>query len=77
MAIRILLDHGVAQERIIFITFIIARDGGISVLRQAFPSIHIITGAIDNELSTARIDGPDYGQARNVWVISESSSYSI
>lgn len=70
MAIRVLLDHGVAQERIIFITFVVALDGGISVLRQAFPGIKIVTGALDEELSVARIDGPE-NKGKECYVISE------
>lgn len=50
MAIRILLDHGVREDRIVFITFVVARCGGVSVLRHAFPSVRIVTGAVDNEL---------------------------
>ncbi|KIJ51553.1 hypothetical protein M422DRAFT_26957 [Sphaerobolus stellatus SS14] len=70
MAIRVLLDHGVAQERIVFITMLIALDGGISVLRRAFPGMKIITGAIDNEILIANIDGAhEEGNARNTWII--------
>jgi uridine kinase len=46
MAIRVLLDHGVPESNIIFLTFLIARRGHISVHR-AFPSIRIVTAAID------------------------------
>lgn len=47
MAIRVLLDHGVPQENIIFVTFIVAACGGVRVLQRAFPSVRIICGAID------------------------------
>ncbi|RSH85620.1 Uridine kinase [Saitozyma podzolica] len=46
MAIRVLLDHGVPQSHIIFLTFLISRRGLCSV-RRAFPSIRIVTAAID------------------------------
>lgn len=46
MAIRVLLDHGVPESNIIFLTFLIARRGHLSVHR-AFPSIRIVTAAID------------------------------
>jgi uridine kinase len=46
MAIRVLLDHGVPEANIIFLTFLIARRGHLSVHR-AFPSIRIVTAAID------------------------------
>ncbi|KAI0749410.1 armadillo/beta-catenin/plakoglobin [Daedaleopsis nitida] len=47
MAIRVLLDHGVPQENIIFVTFIVAARGGVRVLQRAFPRVRIICGAID------------------------------
>lgn len=46
MAIRVLLDHGVPESNIIFLTFLIARRGHLSVHR-AFPSVRIVTAAID------------------------------
>ncbi|KAJ7066975.1 armadillo/beta-catenin/plakoglobin [Mycena amicta] len=48
MAIRILLDHGVKQENIIFVTFLVAKTGGVSILRRAFPRIKIVTGDVDD-----------------------------
>lgn len=47
MAIRVLLDHGVPQENIIFVTFIVAAAGGVRVLRRAFPGVRIVCGALD------------------------------
>ncbi|KAI0359972.1 armadillo/beta-catenin/plakoglobin [Trametes cingulata] len=47
MAIRVLLDHGVPQENIIFVTFIVAACGGVRVLQRAFPKVRIVCGAID------------------------------
>ncbi len=47
MAIRVLLDHGVPQENIIFVTFIVAACGGVRVLQRAFPGVRIVCGAID------------------------------
>ncbi|RDX57400.1 armadillo/beta-catenin/plakoglobin [Lentinus brumalis] len=47
MAIRVLLDHGVPQENIIFVTIIVAACGGVRVLQRAFPKVRIICGAID------------------------------
>ncbi|KAF8525854.1 armadillo/beta-catenin/plakoglobin [Hysterangium stoloniferum] len=70
MAIRVLLDHGVREDRIIFIAFIVARDGGISVLRQAFPRVRIVTGAVDNRLQIGWADNTDgEGKGRDVWII--------
>ena len=47
MAIRVLLDHGVPQEKIIFVTFVVAASGGVRVLRRAFPGVRIVCGALD------------------------------
>ena len=75
MAIRVLLDHGVKQSRIIFVTFLIARNGGISLLRKAFPDINIICGAIDDNLHEMWIErsheneGSQEVEGRKVWVI--------
>lgn len=47
MAIRVLLDHGVPQANIIFVTFIVAACGGVRVLQRAFPGVRIVCGAVD------------------------------
>ncbi|KAF8523255.1 armadillo beta-catenin plakoglobin [Gautieria morchelliformis] len=70
MAIRILLDHGVCEDRIIFITFLVARYGGISVLCRAFPGVRIVTGAVDSGLRDGwSVDTGSEGKGRNVWLI--------
>ena len=55
MAIRVLLDHGVQQSRIIFVSFLVALAGGLSALRRAFPEMHIVTGAVDGVLAERRL----------------------
>ncbi|KAJ7593148.1 armadillo/beta-catenin/plakoglobin [Mycena floridula] len=47
MAIRVLLDHGVRQDHIIFVTFLIARHGGIGLVRRVFPEVRVVTAAVD------------------------------
>ena len=37
MAIRILLDHGVLEERIVFCCFLVSARGGVNALGKAFP----------------------------------------
>ena len=75
MAIRVLLDHGVSQDRIIFITYILALDGGVSNLRRAFPGVRIITGAVDRRLRESRCEiVGDRGDTlevsgRKIWII--------
>lgn len=49
MAIRVLLDHGVPEQNIIFLAFLISRHGQLSV-RRAFPGVKIVTAAVDTEL---------------------------
>lgn len=56
MAIRVLLDHGVRQDRIIFVTFLVAQGGGVAVLHRAFPQVKIVTGAVDEQLREAWLD---------------------
>ena len=50
MAIRVLLDHGVRPDHIIFVTFLVARTGGIAALHRAFPDVRIVCGAVDDSL---------------------------
>lgn len=74
MAIRILLDHGVKQERIIFVAFLVARTGGISVLKKAFPRVKIVCGAVDDHMKEGWLEGykgegnPE-GKRTKVWVM--------
>ena len=76
MSIRILLDHGIKQDHIIFVTFLVARGGGISVLRRAFPSVKIVCGAVDDEMKEGWLDVEGYhgegnseDHPRKVWVM--------
>jgi len=70
MAIRTLVDHGVPEDHIIFLTFIVARKGGIRILRKAFPHVRIVCGAVDEglrEMTLAPAEGETVG--RKVWQI--------
>ncbi|KAF8627004.1 hypothetical protein AX15_004588 [Amanita polypyramis BW_CC] len=74
MSIRILLDHGVKQDHIIFVTFLVARGGGISVLRRAFPEVKIVCGAVDDVMKEGwlegyRGEGNPEGLPRKVWIM--------
>lgn len=60
MAIRTLLDHGVLPDHIVFVTFLVARDGGIAALRRAFPKVRIVCGAVDNVLVEKWIESAQY-----------------
>lgn len=50
MAVRVLLDHGVKQERILFCCILVSRVGGIWALRDAFPKVRIVTSEVDEGL---------------------------
>ncbi|KAJ6576473.1 armadillo/beta-catenin/plakoglobin [Mycena vulgaris] len=72
MAIRILLDHGVKAEHIIFVTFLVARGGGVSVLRRAFPSVKIVTAGVDDIMQEGRLNGShreENPHGRQVWAM--------
>ncbi|EJU04632.1 armadillo/beta-catenin/plakoglobin [Dacryopinax primogenitus] len=70
MAIRVLLDHGVQEEHIIFLTFLISQQGGPNVLRKAFPGVRIVTSAVDELLLMAWSDVDwETGERRRVWKI--------
>lgn len=61
MAIRVLLDHGVPQDHIIFLTFLVAKHGGVAALRKAFPFVKIVCSAVDEGLSERWLEciGPE------------------
>jgi len=70
----VLLDHGVKQDHIIFVTYLVARGGGIAVLRRAFPHVHITCAAVDNEMREGWLDGErgegnPKGNGRRVWLM--------
>ncbi|CAB4000529.1 uridine-cytidine kinase-like 1, partial [Paramuricea clavata] len=50
MAIRILLDHYVKEENILFVS-LIAAETGVHSVAYAFPNVRIVTGAVDAELN--------------------------
>ncbi|KAL0954478.1 hypothetical protein HGRIS_003447 [Hohenbuehelia grisea] len=74
MAIRVLLDHGVRQDHIVFITCLVARSGGVSVLRRAFPAVRIVCGEVDDHMREGwlegfKAEGNPEGDGRMVWVM--------
>jgi uridine kinase len=50
MAIRILLDHDVPEENIVFLSLLVARQG-VFAIANAFPKVKMITSEVDPELS--------------------------
>ncbi|KAF9445468.1 armadillo/beta-catenin/plakoglobin [Macrolepiota fuliginosa MF-IS2] len=75
MSIRILLDHGVKEDHIVFVAFLVARGGGISVLRHAFPEVKFVCAAVDDEMEEGWLEGVQDeitnpgGIGRKVWVM--------
>lgn len=69
MAIRILLDHGVKQDHIIFVTFLVAQGRGISVLRRTFPLVRIVCAAVDEEMAEGWCETADGPEKRKVWLM--------
>ncbi|GJJ71002.1 uridine kinase [Entomortierella parvispora] len=51
MAIRVLLDHNVPQERILFLSFL-AGPQGVHTIANAFPKVKIVTSFMDPILNT-------------------------
>ena len=50
MALRVLKDHGVREDHIIFCTILVSRVGGIWALRDAFPGVRIVASEVDDGL---------------------------
>jgi len=70
MAIRVLRDHGVREDRILFLTFVVARGAGVNAIQKAFPKVKVVTGAIDDDLSERWLTAHgDALMGRKVWVI--------
>lgn len=68
MAIRVLLDHGVREDRIIFVTFLVAPRGA-HVLNRLFPKVKIVTGGADPTLTPIWVPGDGGHEGRNVLCI--------
>jgi len=67
MAIRVLLDHGVREDHIIFVTFL-AAPRGVRVLNRVFPQVKIVTGSADPTLTPIWIPG-NGEEGRNILCI--------
>lgn len=51
MALRVLLDHNVPEDRILFLT-LIAAPQGVHTLAYAFPHVKIITTCVDRKVNS-------------------------
>ncbi|KAI7906064.1 uridine kinase [Cokeromyces recurvatus] len=54
MAIRVLLDHEVPEERIIFVSFLAAQIG-LTVITNAFPRVRIVTSMVDPNFNKEKL----------------------
>lgn len=50
MAIRILLDHDVAEDNILLVSLLMA-ESGVHSIAYAFPQVKIVTSAVDPEIN--------------------------
>lgn len=55
MAIRVLLDHSVPEDQIIFLTLLASSQGGVHALNRAFPRVRIVVAGVDPGLQKLRI----------------------
>ncbi|SAM03094.1 hypothetical protein [Absidia glauca] len=72
MAIRVLLDHEVPEENIIFLSFLSAPIG-LNVIKKAFPQVKIVTSMVDPVLSKEKLwIEPGIGNFGGKWVVYSS-----
>lgn len=50
MCIRVMLDHGVPEENIIFCCLLASVKGGVHVLHRAFPKVRIVVAGVNPDL---------------------------
>lgn len=60
MAVDVLLEKGVPQERILFLN-VLASPEGISLFKEKYPAVKIVTGMIDEGLDEAKYVVPGVG----------------
>ncbi|KAI8923590.1 uridine kinase [Entophlyctis helioformis] len=60
MAIRVILDHDVPQDHIIFLS-LLSSPVGLHSISHAFPQVRIVTSAIDPEINDAYHIVPGFG----------------
>ncbi|KAJ1564761.1 hypothetical protein HK405_014032 [Cladochytrium tenue] len=50
MAVRVILDHGVPEDRVLFLC-LLAAPHGLHAVARAFPGVRVVTSAVDADLS--------------------------
>ncbi|KAI8911227.1 uridine-cytidine kinase-like 1-like protein [Powellomyces hirtus] len=60
MAIRVILDHDVPQERILFLS-LIASPAGLHTIARAFPQVRVVVAEVDKEIDEQGHIVPGFG----------------
>ncbi|GME67830.1 unnamed protein product [[Candida] boidinii] len=60
MAVEVLLEKGVAEDRILFLNLLTSPEG-MELFQQKFPKVKIITGAVDEGLDASKFVIPGLG----------------
>ncbi|GAA6028544.1 hypothetical protein JCM8097_007273 [Rhodosporidiobolus ruineniae] len=68
MAVRVLLDHGVREENIVFCCVLVAKVGGVWALKRAFPNVRIACSAADEGLEE-RWETTPSGERKKIFTI--------
>lgn len=53
MAVEKLMAEGVPEDKIIFANLIASKQG-LQVLRSRFPTMHVVTAAIDSDMTASK-----------------------
>lgn len=61
MSIRVLLDHGVAEENICFVTYLADKKRSIKRLLTAYPMVKIVAGKIEDSFKRRFVDTRYFG----------------
>lgn len=60
MAVHVLLDHGVQQDRIVFVTYFAGKIG-LNRLCKVFPKVHVVVGRIVDDYEDRWVERRYFG----------------
>ncbi|SCV70464.1 BQ2448_1858 [Microbotryum intermedium] len=69
MAVRVLLDHGVDEAKIIICAILVSKLGGVWALKRAFPRVRIVSSAADEGLEERWEKKKDGSGSKKVFAI--------
>ncbi|SCZ87637.1 BZ3500_MvSof-1268-A1-R1_Chr2-2g05103 [Microbotryum saponariae] len=69
MAVRVLLDHGVDEAKIIICAILVSKLGGVWALKRAFPRVRIVSSAADDGLEERWEKKKDGSGSKKVFAI--------